>query len=194
MTIALLLVDFQRGILASDAIHFDDPGKASAAIAAAERVLAAARAAQALVVHVGVARSLPRTAFDAIRTSVGRKSGKAPRDVLPLAPGSEATHFLVAPRADEEVVIKMGVSAFQGTRLDTLLRSAGVTQVLLAGAFTHMAVESTARQGFDLGYHMLTITDACCAPAQAAHAGSLGVGLPSFSELLSADEAIARLG
>jgi Isochorismatase family len=39
----------------------------------------------------------------------------------------------------------------QGTRLDMLLRNGNIHDVVVAGAFTRMVVESTVRQGFDLG-------------------------------------------
>lgn len=189
-TTALVLCDFQRGIVRNDKIAFEDPALPGQTLKAAEALLAAARSAGVPTVHVGVARPHRRGAYDEIRTANARKSGRAPRDVLALAQGSSEVEFVIAPVAGEEIVYKTGVSAFQGTQLDTLLRHAGVRDVVIAGAFTHMVVESTARQGFDLGYRMHVVRDACCAPAAAAHNAALSVGIPNFAAIIDSNEAV----
>jgi nicotinamidase-related amidase len=193
MSLALVLLDLQKGILQSPAIHWEDPSTPSRTIAAAGRVLTAARDAGALVVHVGVQRPHRRGTSDVLRTANARTSGRSPRDILALAPGSEEVAFVVAPATGEEIVYKVGVSAFQGTRLDALLRNAAATDVLVAGAFTHMVVESTVRQGFDLGYRMAVIEDACCAPASAPHQSAMSVGIPAFADVTRSDEAVRWL-
>lgn len=189
MSLALVLLDLQKGILQSPAIQWEDAATPGRTIDAARKVLAGARDGGALVVHVGVQRPHRRGAFDVPRTANARKSGRSPRDILALAPGSEEVAFVVAPSAGEEIVYKVGVSAFQGTRLDALLRNAEATDVLVAGAFTHMVVESTVRQGFDLGYRMVVVEDACCAPAAAPHQAAMRVGIPAFADVIDSDEA-----
>ena len=132
-----------------------------------------------------------RGAYDALRTANAVKAGKAPRDILSLAAGSDDVAFALAPYPDEEVVHKVGVSAFQSTRLDTLLRNAGVQDVVVGGAFTHMVVESTVRQGFDLGYRMTVVEDLCCAPAPGPHNAALAGGIPNFAVVVKSADAIA---
>jgi nicotinamidase-related amidase len=193
MKTALVLLDLQKGIVLSEKIAWEDPAVPRNALAAAETLLRAARAAGAPVIHVRVVRPHGSGSFDELRTANARKSGKAPREVLALAAGTDEVEFVLPPAAGEEIVHKVGVSAFQGTRLDTLLRHANVRDVILAGAFTHMAVESTARQGFDLGYRMCVVRDACCAPVAAAHNAALGVGIPNFATIVESSEALALL-
>ena len=125
----------------------------------ATSLLDAAREGGVPIVHEGVVRPHARGSFDALRTAGARKSGRASRDVVPLAPRSADVTFVYAPGPAEEVVHKIGVLAFQGTRLDGLLRNVGADEVVVAGAFTHMVVESTVRQGFDLGYRMIVVED-----------------------------------
>jgi nicotinamidase-related amidase len=110
--------------------------------------------------------------------------------VLALSAESADVEFVLSPAPDEETVHKIGVSAFQGTRLDALLRNAAIQDVVVAGAFTHMVVESTVRQGFDLGYRMMVVEDACCAPAGAPHQAALTVGIPNFAVIVKSDEAV----
>jgi nicotinamidase-related amidase len=190
MTLALVLLDFQKGIVQSQQFAWENPQAAPAAVRAAQMLLDAARAARVAVVHVGVVRPHRRGNFDAIRTSTAVRLGRAPRDVIALAAGTTDVEFVLAPLPDEEVVWKVGVSAFQSTRLDAVLRNAGATGIYIAGAFTHMVVESTARQGFDLGYRMNVVRDACCAPASAAHDNALATGIPNFARVCSANEAL----
>ena len=193
MTIALVLLDLQKGILLSDRIKFEDAKTPHKVLAVAGALRDAARAAGVPVIQVGVVRPRVRGAYDALRSSNAVKAGKAPRDILSLAPGSDDVAFALPPQPDEEVVHKVGVSAFQGTRLDALLRNAGVEDVVVGGAFTHMVVESTVRQGFDLGYRMTVVEDLCCAPAAAPHDAALAGGIPNFAVVVKSAEAIALL-
>jgi nicotinamidase-related amidase len=191
MSIALVLLDLQKGILLSDRIKFEDPQTPGKVLAVAESLRAAAHAAGVPVIQVGVVRPRLRGGYDSLRTATAVKTGKAPRDILSLAAGSEDIVFALAPRADEEIVQKVGVSAFQSTRLDALLRNAGVQDVVVGGAFTHMVVESTVRHGFDLGYRMTVVEDACCAPAPGPHNAALAGGIPNFAVVVNSAEAIA---
>ena len=93
--------------------------------------------------------------------------------------------------AGEEVIHKIGVSALQGTRLDTLLRHLGADTLVLCGAFTHMVVDSTARQAFDSGYAVVIASDACCAPAVGLHDNALATSLPNFALVMSSAQVIA---
>ncbi|MBS0320777.1 MAG: cysteine hydrolase [Proteobacteria bacterium] len=193
MTVALVLLDLQVGLVRSPRIAWEDPATPGRAIEAARALLDAARGNGVPVIHVGVVRPHARGQFDTPRTMVARKSGRIPRDVAPLEAGSDDTAFVLVPGPGEEVVHKVGVSAFQGTRLDALLRNAGIHDVVVAGAFTHMVVESTVRQGFDLGYRMTVVTDACCAPVAAAHQAAMTVGIPSFAIVAGLEESVALL-
>jgi nicotinamidase-related amidase len=193
MTVALVLLDIQRGILQAPGLPWDDPATPDKILNAARRLLDEARDARRPVIHVGVARARRSGSFDAPRTAVADSIGKSPRQAMPLAPGTSDIEFLLAPREDEDRVYKIGVSAFQGTALDTHLRSQGVSDVLIAGAFTHMVVESTARQGFDLGYAMHVCADASCAPKQQIHDASLATGIPGFARVHDLEAALKLL-
>jgi nicotinamidase-related amidase len=57
-------------------------------------------------------------------------------------------------------VTKMNIGAFYGTALEQILRRNGVTQVVIVGVATGSGVEATARQAYDQGYNVVTVTDA----------------------------------
>lgn len=161
---ALVLIDFQVAVLASL-----DAAKRTDLVAHAQKLLLGARQCAMPVMHVGVARLRQRGGYDSPRTDMALRRGAAPRDLMPLVPGSPEADFIIEPLHNENVFHKIGVSAFAGTSLDMALRGEGVTKVLVAGIYSHMAVESTVRQGFDLGYTMVVAEDACACPDTALH-------------------------
>ncbi|CAL76699.1 conserved hypothetical protein; putative isochorismatase family protein [Bradyrhizobium sp. ORS 278] len=112
-----------------------------AAIAQAARLLARARAAGSVIIHVahrGNAGSL----FDR----------SAPRGAIVEA---------VEPQGGEAVVEKTLPNAFAGTELQTLLTAAGRKNLVLAGFMTHMCVSSTARAALDLGWRLTIDAESC---------------------------------
>lgn len=193
MTSALVLIDIQRAILDPRFIKFQHPQTPETTVAAANALTVKARSMGMPVIHVGVARPYARGTFDTIRTSTAQAIGKPPRDTLALGQKSKDIEFLIPPLDTEEVIHKVGVSAFVGTRLDQLLRNQNISEVIVAGAFTHMAVESTVRSGFDLGYRMVVARDGCCAPSDAPHQNAIATGIPNFALVLGNPAALEKM-
>ena len=67
----------------------------------------------------------------------------------------------LAPLASEAVFDKITMSAFEGTPLDIALRDCGITTFIIVGVATEIGIEPTVRQGADLGYLPVIVTDAC---------------------------------
>jgi nicotinamidase-related amidase len=61
----------------------------------------------------------------------------------------------------EVVVDKITMSAFEGTFLDLAMRDAGIDFFLIAGIALEIGIEPTVRQGLDLNYIPIVVTDAC---------------------------------
>ena len=59
------------------------------------------------------------------------------------------------PQAGDFVVEKMRMSAWEGTRLETILKGTGRDMIIVTGAWTNMSIEHTARTGADKGYFMI---------------------------------------
>jgi nicotinamidase-related amidase len=100
----------------------------------------------------------------------------------------------VAPPPDEPVVRGQAANGFDRTELDTILRLAGVDNLVLGGIATDVAVESTVRAASDPGYRTIVVSDACTADSDEAHARSLDVIQKWFGETLTADEVLSSLG
>ncbi|MDC0612669.1 hydrolase [Vibrio sp.] len=58
-------------------------------------------------------------------------------------------------------VTKRQWGAFTGTELDLQLRRRGIKNIVIGGIATNMGVESTVRHGWELGYNMVVLEDAC---------------------------------
>jgi nicotinamidase-related amidase len=67
----------------------------------------------------------------------------------------------VTPQADEPVLQKNFPNAFRGTELNDRLQAAGIDQLVVCGAMSHMCIDTTVRAAFDLGYNSQLISDAC---------------------------------
>ena len=129
---AVVIMDYQNVIVKN---YASDP---QAVLAAASTVLAAARAAAIPVIYI-VARS---AAF--------------------AAGGPDAeVHPAVAPKPDERVIPKTKTGSFSTTNLDVALRELARDTLVLMGVSTSGCVLSTVRYGFDLGYKIVVVADAC---------------------------------
>jgi biuret amidohydrolase len=85
-------------------------------------------------------------------------------DIQPWFLRDSPGHAIVpelTPLESEGVFDKIGMSAFEGTPLDTALRDCGVRAILLAGVATEIGIEPTVRHAADLGYIPILIEDAC---------------------------------
>ncbi|ROZ99224.1 cysteine hydrolase [Gordonia sp. OPL2] len=96
--------------------------------------------------------------------------------------------------ADGDILIegKRGLDTFASTNLDFILRSKGITTIILAGFLTNCCVESTMRSGYENGYRVITLTDCTAATSVAEHDNAISFDYPMFSEPVeSADVASA---
>jgi ureidoacrylate peracid hydrolase len=64
------------------------------------------------------------------------------------------------PKEEDHVVIKRRDSAFQDTELRVWLQSEGVNLLVCAGIDTSICVEMSLRDGFNIGYDVLLVSDA----------------------------------
>ncbi|WP_153392025.1 cysteine hydrolase family protein [Chryseobacterium vaccae] len=78
---------------------------------------------------------------------------------LPNTAGSEI-NTLVAPEANEKVIIKHFPNSFRETGLLEHLQKSGIKNLVITGMMTDVCVESTTRAAFDLGFNNTIIGDA----------------------------------
>lgn len=100
--------------------------------------------------------------------------------------GSE--FFQVAPEPADPVITKHRYSAFIDTELNALLRGSGITSLILCGVATNVCVESTARDGYMLDYHIVFLADASATYDQGLHDSTLENIRRSFGVVTTAEE------
>lgn len=75
----------------------------------------------------------------------------------------------IAPLAGETIVRKLTMGAFNSGNIDTVLRSMGLTSLVVTGVSTNACVETTARDAADRGYATVIVDEATADYDQAAH-------------------------
>jgi nicotinamidase-related amidase len=95
---------------------------------------------------------------------------------------------------DGDIVVegKRGLDTFASTNLDFILRSKGITTIILGGFLTNCCVESTMRTGYENGYQVITLSDCTAATSVAEHENAISYDYPMFSKPMTAAEVIAQ--
>ena len=104
----------------------------------------------------------------------GDLAAGAPRPVETCATGSWGAEFYrVHPEDSEPVVTKHRYSAFAGTDLDLVLRTAGVKSLLFTGVSTNVCVESSLRDGSSHDYAVTLVDDCAASPDLQLHLNAI---------------------
>jgi nicotinamidase-related amidase len=140
---ALLIIDAQVGVNALE--HWGGPG--------AERNNPDAEMRIGELLHAW--RDARRAVFYTAHDS------REPHSPLKLSLPTGAFLPGLEPRRGETVIRKDVNGGFIGTDLEIRLRRAGITRLVTVGFFTNMCVETTVRQGGNMGYDIYLAEDAC---------------------------------
>jgi gluconolactonase len=161
------------------------------AIANAARLAEAARRRGVPVIHVwfvvdpgapGVTMNAPL--FEGLadaKAMVRGTWGSAP------VPGLEA-------QSGDFIVEKSRMSAWEGTRLETVLKALRRDVVIVTGAWTNMSIEHTARTGADKGYFMVVPEDACSTMNAEWHTASVNYAMQNVAVVTDVDAVIDAFG
>ena len=79
------------------------------------------------------------------------------------------------------VVEKMRMNAWEGTRLEHLLKGSGRDTIIVTGAWTNMSVEHTSRTGADKGFFIVVPEDGCSTMNAEWHNASINFALQNVS-------------
>ena len=96
----------------------------------------------------------------------------------------------VAPQAGDIVVRKVRVGAFSTTDLKKQLHDAGIDTIVLAGVHTSGVVLTPVREGHDLDFQVVVLSDACADPDPQVHAFLTGTIFPKQGSVIT----VAELG
>ena len=192
---AMIIQDLQNDVIMDGGAFADSgaPGhaKQQRVVDNVRRLAEVARACGVVIIHVwfvvepgapGVTLNAPL--FEGLVDSkalVRGSWGAAP------VPGLE-------PRRGDFVVEKMRMSAWEGTRLETILKATGRDILINTGAWTNMSVEHTARTSADKGYFMVVPEDCCSTMNADWHRASINFALQNVAVVTRADAVIKALG
>ncbi len=159
-TTALVLIDLQKGIASIQTA----PLSSAEVIANSNKLIDAFHLQKAQVVIVRVAFNKDRS--DALHPEVDEPMASNP-NALP----EDWSTIVPELRCDQNdlFITKHQWGAFYGTELDLQLRRKGIKTIVIGGIATNYGVESTARDGYELGYQMVFAVDAMASRAAADH-------------------------
>jgi gluconolactonase len=98
------------------------------------------------------------------------------------------------PQPGDHIVEKMRMSAFEGSKLEIVLRSGGRDTLIDTGAWTNMSIEHTARTAADKGYFVIVPEDCCSTMNADWHRASVQYAMQNVAAVTKASEVIAALG
>ena len=105
-------------------------------------------------------------------------------DFLPGAPG----HALVDELKPVDFSVeKIAFSAFYQTRLEWVLRRAGINTLIVAGIVTNGGVASTVRDAHVRDFRTIVLSDGCAAFSQEVHETSIA-SLMTVSEIMTCEQ------
>ncbi len=102
--------------------------------------------------------------------------------------------FELEPAPGETIVEKHCFSAFQNTHLDAELRARGIRTLVMTGVATNVCVDSTLREGFFLGYHIVLLEDCVGSNSRAGHDGTIATVRNNIGTVALSEAVIAALG
>jgi len=163
----LIVVDIQKGgAVGADAGIPVMDGHAEA-VAHAERVVAAARAAGVPIVFFQEAHRRSLVDF-------GRElDGTEGVHCLEGDEGTELVEQLRPTGPNEHFIVKRRYSCFFGTELQILLRGLRAETLVLVGALTDVCVHYTFADGHQHDFYMRVVQDAVIGSSRSAHNASL---------------------
>lgn len=104
----------------------------------------------------------------------------------------------VAPEGHEPVIVKKHINAFRETDLKQQLEAAGIEELIVIGAMSHMCIDAVVRAAVDMGYPVTVLHDACATldltfggvkvPAAQAHATMMAAFEFGYATVKSVDD------
>ena len=164
---ALVIIDMQRDFVEPGGFGEtlgNDVSLLTAIVPACQRMLAAWRAAGALVVHTRESHKPDLSDCPPAKRERGDPSlrigddGPMGRILVSGEPGNQIIPDL-APIAGEIVIDKPGKGMFYGTDLQTQLQSRSIRYLVFMGVTTEVCVQTSMREANDRGYDGLLLTD-----------------------------------
>jgi gluconolactonase len=191
----LIIQDMQNDVMMEGGAWADtgapEHAKEQNAVENVKRLAGACRAAGIPVIHVHyiVEDGAPGLKLNAPLFQGVKETGGLVRGSWGAAPAEG-----LEPQEGDVVVEKMRMNAWEGTRLESLLKGFGRDTIIVTGAWTNMSVEHTARTGADKGYYMIVAEDGCSTMNADWHNASINFALQNVSTVTTCEAVLEALG
>src|SRR3984957_13704452 len=195
-TTAIVLIEYQNEFTSDGgALHgaVQEVMEKTSMLAHTGEVVAAARAAGATVMHAPITFAAGYNELSA--HPYGILKGVVDGNAFVKGSWGAAIVDELAPEAGDILIEgKRGLDTFASTNLDFILRSKGITTLVLGGFLTNCCVESTMRTGYENGYQVITLSDCLAATSAEEHDNALRYDYPMFSQPMTSAEFIEAIG
>lgn len=119
------------------------------------------------------------------------------RTIESLEPGGEGQqvwHELDVAEEDLKIFKNRYSALIPGSsNLERILRSLGVTNLLIVGTKTNVCCESTARDAMMMDFNVVIVADGCAALSDQEHEATLSTVIQQFGDVFTVDEVTAIL-
>jgi gluconolactonase len=191
---ALIIQDMQNDVIGEGGAFADTGAPAHAhsqnVVANVARLADAVRTHSMTVIHV---HYVVEAGAAGLRTNAPLFAGVKETGALVRGSWGAGPVAGVEPRDGDYVVEKLRMNGFYDTRLDALLRGLGVGTLVIAGCYTNMSIEHTARHGADAGYEIVVVSDGTSTTSDEWQHAALNYALTNVGVVASVDEVIAAL-
>ena len=154
------------------------------AISNASRLAAAARARGIPVIHVWF---VVEAGCPGMTMNAPLFEGLADARAMVRGSWGAAPVAGLEEQSGDHIVEKQRMSAWEGTRLETVLKALRRDIVIVAGAWTNMSIEHTSRTGADKGYYMVVPEDCCSTMSAEWHTASVNYALQNVAVVTDTD-------
>ncbi|MBT4038959.1 MAG: cysteine hydrolase [Rhodospirillales bacterium] len=96
----------------------------------------------------------------------------------------------IEPKEDDIVLPKTSSGVFNSTNAAYVLRNLGIENLIVVGFLTDQCVDMTVRDGADLGFYMVCVSDGCTTHTQERHETALNA-FGGYCRVQTAEEVIA---
>jgi len=195
-TTALVLIEYQNDFTSEGGVlhgAVSEVMDGTGMLANTKDVVAAARAAGVTVMHAPItfAEGYNEISSHPYGILKGVVDGKA---FVKGSWGAAIVDDLAPVGGDIVIEGKRGLDTFASTNLDFILRSKGISTLILGGFLTNCCVESTMRSGYENGYQVITLNDCVAATSVEEHDNALKYDYPMFSTPMAGSQFLAQLG
>lgn len=193
----VLTVEMQRGVIGDQVspgmTALPEAAARAGTVAAAARLVKAARAAGVRVVHATISLRADRAGVS-INNRMMAVLSRDPDQMLEGTPAVELLPELSAGPPDIVMNRVHGLTPFGGTELDAVLRNLGTRTIAPVGVSVNVAILGTCLAAADLGYQLVLPTDAVIGIPEGYAADVLSHTIALLATLTTTDEVIAAWG